>query len=124
MMPNKLKIKLASLSVLDNSSHNKYVGPPYCTMATSHAASWWVRYADRTDRRTDRRHTITLCFLLDVVSVIGWYILIKNWQSKGWTLHLWFKDLRVRLPDGAELNYNNSGWVISILCVSITKWHY
>jgi len=46
-----------------------YIIRPKCTLAASHAAPWWVtasmRTAQMTDRRTDARPLLTLCFPLD-----------------------------------------------------------
>jgi len=42
-----------------------HAGRTACCSLVSH-----VEYANRTDRRTDRRQTVTLCFPLDMASII------------------------------------------------------
>jgi len=55
---------------------NKYVGPPYCRaeIYAGHISCCplvsYGEYVNKTDRQRDRRHTVTLLFLLDAASII------------------------------------------------------
>jgi len=45
---------------------------PKSTLASSHAAPWWVCWRDR---QTDGRQTVTLRFSLDEASVMGTHVM-------------------------------------------------
>jgi len=84
-------IQTTSMSVLLT------VGPK-CTLATSHTAPWWSygEYAmptGQTDRQTDGRQTVTLCFPIHVAGIIirptssHWGEGLSSLQGVYWLLH-------------------------------------
>jgi len=65
----------------------KYVGLPYCRAKTytgritCYPLESHGKYADGTDRQTDGRQTITLCFPLDVASIMNTHKLRNTHKS-------------------------------------------
>jgi len=99
---------------------------PKCTLATSHAAPWWITMSMcRCDRQTDGRQTVSSRFPLDAISVIWW----KYGRKHGAVAQRVERGTRDQQVVGSNPTRGKSCvkqlWAsCSHLCASVTKQYY